>query len=214
MRPRAALSLFLPLLSVLATAPPQQHRVVVAARRSADAVLMRDALPAGDPCTAGEAGTEQQRKSVIVSTDIGHDSDDFVFLLLALALHKAGLLRIEAIVAVSGNNASRAKFVAWQCRAFGLADEIPVVAAARERGFSRRSGAPLDACVEIWRYGLDAGAQKYVRSEDAPDQPVPTLRAEGFVAEAVERAFARSGGQRVTLFVIGPGAHADWYVRR
>lgn len=141
-------------------------------------------------------------QKIVVCTDVGHDCDDFVFLLLALALHKASVLDILCIVTVSQNNMARARFVAWQCERQGVIG-IPIVAVGREVAVSRRSGQALNGCLPVWDWSLAEGGDRYVLTEDSAPLPVPTLQPECFIAQTIQERCDESS--RVTLFMIGPG---------
>jgi len=143
-----------------------------------------------------------QPRKIIVCTDVGHDCDDFVFLLLALALHKADVLDILCIATVSQNNLVRAQFAAWQCDMQGVAG-IPIVAVERELAVSKRNGKALNGCLPIWDWCLAEGGDKYVLKEDSAPLQVPTLRPEHSIAQIIQERCDESS--RVTLFMIGPG---------
>ena len=153
--------------------------------------------------------------SVAIETDVGHDCDDLVALLVALSDHKAGRICIKYIATVSRNNVERAKLVQWLCWRMGVSG-IPIIPSSREEAATAK-GVPLDNSVPLWAYLLDEERDEYVVDKLAVPHPIPANVPSEDVCKLVtgdsleaRRAILQSSDD-VNVLIIGPGVEAAAY---
>lgn len=102
---------------------------------------------------------------VFIETDIGHDADDIVALVKALALHKEGNIKVIGISVVSQNNQKRAELVSYLLSEAGV--RIPIFVTPREESYAsgeeeeEEEKVPLNKVVKLWDYKESSDGRSY-----------------------------------------------------
>jgi inosine-uridine nucleoside N-ribohydrolase len=150
-------------------------------------------------------------RRIAIETDIGHDCDDIQALMVALADHIAGRIKIVWISTVSQNNAERAKLVQYICSLYGVTD-IPILVTEREVATSAKTGNPLNNVVKLWQYVR--GSLGFVK-DTTKELPITGLCPifNGQYALNIKLDSVKHELSRIRVLIIGPGTDPNFWIQ-
>ena len=142
-----------------------------------------------------------------------NDADDVLALMVALADHKAGRIRLLYICTVSQRNLQRGQNVQHLCALMGVSN-MPVFFSSRCEA-KALDGRPLDRCVDLWRYVRHGGKYQpapgvvnVATAHPAKTKITPMVLSFGEQSVQDQQSILRKHAS-VRVLVIGPGVDPE-----